>query len=86
MSASTRVAGRYAKSLIDLASERGNLQSVVGDMEHLNEAMKNRDLYLMLKSPIINSDKKESIMELRFFNFQLSIINYQLIRCLQVQE
>ena len=59
MSASTRVAGRYAKSLIDLASERGNLQSVVGDMEHLNQAMKNRDLYLMLRSPIINSDKKK---------------------------
>ncbi len=66
MSASTRVAGRYAKSLIDLASERGNLQSVVGDIEHLNEAMKNRDLYLMLKSPIINSDKKESIMKIIF--------------------
>ena len=66
MSASTRVAGRYAKSLIDLAVERGNLQSVVGDIEHLNEAMKNRDLYLMLKSPIINSGKKESIMKTLF--------------------
>jgi F-type H+-transporting ATPase subunit delta len=79
MSASTRVAGRYAKSLIDLASERGNLQSVVGDMEHLNEAMKNRDLYLMLKSPIINSDKKESIMKILFAesfdNVTMSFIN-----------
>ena len=79
MSASTRVAGRYAKSLIDLASEQGNLQSVVGDMEHLNEAMKNRDLYLMLKSPIINSDKKESIMKILFAesfdNVTMSFIN-----------
>jgi F-type H+-transporting ATPase subunit delta len=66
MSASTRVAGRYAKSLIDLAIERGNLQSVVGDIESLNQAMKNRDLYLMLKSPIINSDKKASIMKAIF--------------------
>ena len=66
MSVSTRVAGRYAKSLIDLAVERGNLQSVVGDMESLNQAMKNRDLYLMLKSPIINADKKESIMKILF--------------------
>jgi F-type H+-transporting ATPase subunit delta len=66
MSVSTRVAGRYAKSLIDLAAERGNLQSVVGDIEYLNQAMKNRDLYLMLKSPIINSDKKESIMKIIF--------------------
>lgn len=65
MSAS-RVAGRYAKSLIDLAIEKGNLQSVVGDIEYLNKAIKNRDLYLMLKSPIINSGKKESIMKAIF--------------------
>ncbi len=68
MSASTRVAGRYAKSLIDLAVERGNLQSVVGDIEQLSQAVKNRDLYLMLKSPIINADKKESIMKILFGN------------------
>lgn len=79
MSASTRVGARYAKSLIDLAVERGNLQSVVGDIESLNEAMKNRDLYLMLKSPIINADKKQSIMKIlfgeRFDDVTMAFIN-----------
>jgi F-type H+-transporting ATPase subunit delta len=62
----SKVAGRYAKSLIDLALEQGKLQSVVGDIEVLNESVKNRDLYLMLKSPIINSDKKASVMKALF--------------------
>jgi F-type H+-transporting ATPase subunit delta len=57
-----RVAGRYAKSIIDLAVEQGKLETIVSDMQVLNNAAKNRDLYLMLKSPIINADKKESIM------------------------
>ena len=58
----SRVAGRYAKSLIDLAIERGNLQSVMGDVEQLAASVKNRDLLLMLKSPIINPDKKKQVM------------------------
>ena len=57
-----RVAGRYAKSLIDLAVEQGKLATIVGDVQSLSNAVKNRDLYLMLKSPIIHADKKESIM------------------------
>jgi F-type H+-transporting ATPase subunit delta len=62
----SKVAGRYAKSLMDLAIEQGKLQSVVGDIEMLNESVKNRDLYLMLKSPIISGDKKASIMKVLF--------------------
>jgi F-type H+-transporting ATPase subunit delta len=62
----SRVAGRYAKSLMDLASEQGKLQTVVGDIEQLAKAVKNRDLALMLKSPIIHADKKESIMAALF--------------------
>jgi F-type H+-transporting ATPase subunit delta len=62
----SRVAGRYAKSLMDLAIEQGKLQSVVGDVEQLAAAVKNRDLYLMLKSPIIHADKKENIMAILF--------------------
>ena len=68
MSVSSRVAGRYAKSLIDLAIEQGKLQTVVGDVEQLAAAVKNRDLYLLLQSPIIGSDKKVSIMKAIFGN------------------
>lgn len=76
---SSRVAGRYAKSLIDLAGEKGKLASVIGDIEALNAAVKNRDLYLMLKSPIISGDKKESVMKAlfaeRFQDVTMAFIN-----------
>ena len=62
----SRVAGRYAKSLMDLATERGSLTAVVEDVKTLAAAVKNRDLQLMLQSPIITADKKESIMNAIF--------------------
>lgn len=59
----TRIATRYAKSLIELAVEQGKLEQVHSDMNRLAEAMKNRDFYLFLKSPIINEDKKNAALE-----------------------
>ena len=56
-----RIASRYAKSLLDLAKESNNLEVVFGDMQELEKAVENRDLYLMLKSPIINTKKKKDI-------------------------
>ena len=61
-----RIAGRYAKSLIDLATETGRIGDVVADMKNFNEACKNRDLAMMLKSPIINADKKLNVLDALF--------------------
>ena len=59
-----RLAGRYAKSLIDLAIEQNQLEAVYQDMEFLQKVCKSsRDFVIMLKSPVINSDKKISILE-----------------------
>jgi len=59
-----RLAGRYAKSLIDLAIEKGQLEAVYKDMILLNDMCKNnRELVTVLKSPIIKSEKKEKILE-----------------------
>lgn len=58
-----KIAGRYAKSLIDLAKEQGKLETVVGDINAFKEASGNKDLYMMLKSPIINTTKKRSILK-----------------------
>ena len=58
-----RIASRYAKSLLDLSNESKNLDTVFKDMQSLQEAVKNRDLYLMLKSPIINAKKKKDIVQ-----------------------
>ncbi|WP_286755028.1 MULTISPECIES: ATP synthase F1 subunit delta [Roseivirga] len=58
-----RIASRYAKSLLDLSVEKGELEQVNNDMQLLvNLASENRDLVLMLKSPIITHDKKLAVL------------------------
>jgi len=61
-----RIASRYAKSLIDLAEEKGQLEEVLKDIESFQKAAKNRDLYLLMKSPIINSSKKQQVFSAIF--------------------
>lgn len=61
-----RIAGRYAKSLIDFAQEQGKLETVLGDMNAFKAATENKDLRMMLKSPIINTTKKRNILKAIF--------------------
>ncbi len=61
-----RIATRYAKSLIDLAVEQGKLDSILGDVQAFGEAVKNRDLFLMLKSPVVSGSKKTQVIEAIF--------------------
>lgn len=63
---SYRIASRYAKSLIDLATEQGKLDKVVEDMTYFAEVAKLKDVSLLLKSPIINSDKKGKVLNAIF--------------------
>ena len=59
-----RLATRYAKSLLDLALERGELESAYQDMLTLQQICKgNPDFVKMISSPIITSDKKIKIVE-----------------------
>ena len=58
-----RLAQRYAKSLIDLSEELKQLDAVHDDMMLLNAiCTESREFVLMLKSPIINADKKYKII------------------------
>lgn len=60
-----KVASRYAKSLIALALEKGQLEEVYVDMKMLYAACDaSRELRLLLTSPVIKSDKKLSILQL----------------------
>lgn len=61
-----RIAARYAKSLIDLAQEQGKLDRVLEDMQHFRESVKVRELYLLLKSPIVQVGKKQKIFMILF--------------------
>lgn len=58
-----RLASRYAKSLLDLAIEKGQLEQVFADMQWLHAVCKsNRDFVNMLRSPIIKADAKKKIL------------------------
>ncbi len=58
-----RLATRYAKSLVDLAKERNELETVYQDMQFLQAICKsNRDFVNLLRSPVIKGAKKEAII------------------------
>lgn len=58
------VAYRYARSLMELAQERGVLAGVHEDMRLVAATCAgSRDLVVLLKSPVVKTDKKERILE-----------------------
>ena len=59
-----RVAYAYAKSLMELAIERGQLEEVYQDFLFLIDLVdSNRDFELAMKNPIVSSDKKLKILK-----------------------
>ena len=59
-----RVASRYAKSLLDLAVERGELESVYGDMQYLQQVIKQSPEFAnLLKSPVVKADAKIKVVQ-----------------------
>lgn len=61
-----RIASRYAKSLIELSQEQGKLERTLEDVQSFLEVTKNRDFYLLLKSPVVSATKKLSILDALF--------------------
>ena len=54
---------RYAKSLIGLSIEKKELDTVYNDMVLISETVENsKDLDLLLKSPVVKTDKKQEIL------------------------
>jgi len=59
-----KVANRYAKSLLGLATERKIEKEVFADMKLIADTCKqNHDLSVVFRSPIINTDKKNAIIK-----------------------
>jgi F-type H+-transporting ATPase subunit delta len=59
-----RLASRYAKSLLDLAVEKGQLENVYNDVLFLQEVTRSsRDFVSMLRSPIVTADKKQAVLD-----------------------
>ena len=58
-----RLAGRYAKSLLDLATEQNQVDAVCADMKWLHSVCKsNPDFVAVLSSPVIKPDVKAKII------------------------
>ena len=68
---STKAASRYAKALLEIANDKNNVDSILGDMHFiLNVNAEAHDFGLLIASPIINPDKKISIFKLIFDQFE----------------
>lgn len=66
----TKAASRYAKALLDLAIENNKLDSVIADMAYLLETSEDSNEFgTFLRSPIVNSEKKISILNSIFGHF-----------------
>jgi len=78
---STKAASRYAKALLELAIEQGNLDKVSADMAYLHKVCsEEKDFVILLNSPVIKSDKKISIFNSLFGDFdRLSTLFIDLI-------
>ena len=56
-----RLSKRYAVSLLEMANEQNKLDTIFKDMQSIVvHTEENRDLKMLLKSPIISSDKKSA--------------------------
>lgn len=59
-----RIAAVYAKSIIDLAIETGQLETVFADMQWISKVSKsNRDFVNLLKSPVVKADTKQKVVD-----------------------
>ncbi len=68
-----RLATRYAKSLLDLAVEQNSLEATLKDMQVLNSiCSQSRDFAIMLRSPVISSDKKLQIIFLVLKSYNIN--------------
>ncbi|MDA0729362.1 MAG: ATP synthase F1 subunit delta [Bacteroidetes bacterium] len=77
-----RVASRYAKALLSLAEERGQLNEVAEDLATLDQVVaENRELELMLQSPLVKADKKQAVLD-AVFGSQISDLTKAYLRIL----
>jgi len=73
-------ANRYAQSLLDLAIEQNKLDSVYNDMELiLSTIEESRELRSLLKSPVVKTDKKYSVLQ-SLFGAKISDLSNQFLK------
>lgn len=80
MSKDTRITSRYAKAIVSLAQEKGELERVKEDASLIKETCEHsRELALLLASPIVQHTQKINSLE-AIFKSKVSEIMIQFIR------
>ncbi len=74
----SRITSRYARSLLNLSINENCIDRIKDDMTLLSSLCKKKDLRLLLKSPIIKSDKKSAIIN-TIFNNKLNRVSLNFI-------
>lgn len=75
-----RLGDRYAKSILELAEERKEVEDVRADFELIRSVCQSSPDFLnMLRSPIVPSGKKEAILE-EIFGEKFSLITKNLVQ------
>jgi len=60
----SRAAIRYAKAVLDLATDGGNVDAVLNDMKSISATLEgSKDLRLALQSPVIKENDKRAILK-----------------------
>lgn len=74
---SSKSASRYAQALLDLAIEQNKVDAIAADMKYLaTVCAENRDLELMLESPIVKADKKIAVLNAVFDQFDKATASF----------
>ena len=71
------IADRYASALYDLSSEGKYVDEVLSDLQKLEEYInKNKDLKILINSPLIASNEKLLILEKLLLNHSFNVVNF----------
>ena len=84
--ASLKAARRYAKSLLEVSQEQKQVERTLADIELIDNTIKgSRELFLFLRSPIVQRDKKQKVM-LELFGNKVSDLTRMFIEILIRKE
>ncbi|WP_343748862.1 ATP synthase F1 subunit delta [Fluviicola sp.] len=74
---SSKSASRYAQALLDLAIEQNKVEAIAADMKYMaTVCAENRDLELMLESPVVKADKKIAVLNAVFDQFDKATASF----------
>ncbi len=86
MTVSSKTAQRYAKSLLEVAREREQVDRVLADIRLIHGTIEaSRELFLFLRSPIIKHDRKHTVM-LDLFSGKISDLTQMFLEVLIRKE